>query len=217
MSELKEIDKSIAVINFIIKRRKDRIAEISRKLDMTEKEKIYVGEETDLINNIQVLIKRYKDDIHRNLGRIPPQATELEEGVLGAILTERTAYDLVKSFLHEEHFYNESNKAIYRAVQTLSQKGGQIDLATVIVEMRRQGSLEAAGGAHRLMQISSSVGFSGSIDYHARVIVEMAIKRQLIAVGSDLQIYGYEEAKDCFDLLDYAEKQVANVRSWVKQ
>lgn len=139
------------------------------------------------------------------LGKIPPQAMDLEEVVLGAILIEKDAMVDIADFLRPEAFYKEGNKLIYSAIQDLSVKSEPIDLLTVSAELRKRGQLEMVGGNHYITSLTNRVTSSANIETHSRMIQEMYIKRELIRSSSELISDCYSDENDVFDLLSKSE------------
>ncbi len=217
MTLVKTIDKEIAKAQFILSQKREQIDKISRKMEMTERERIYVGQELDLIEVVNHLIDEVKKDYSSTMGKIPPQATDLEESVLGAIILERDAINSVVSFLLPDHFYKEAHAEIYRAILNLRSKSGPIDMRTVVNELRESGKIESIGGALYIAQLTSAMASAANIEWHARVVVEMAIKRRLITSSSELIYRGYDDKKDCFEMLDFAEQELNAVKEWVKK
>ncbi|RYZ18071.1 MAG: replicative DNA helicase, partial [Sphingobacteriales bacterium] len=121
-----------------------------------------------------------------SLGKLPPQARELEEAVLGALMLEKDALTNVIDLLKPESFYTEANKSIYRAILSLFDRSEPIDILTVTQELRKLGELEIAGGPYYITQLTSKVNSAANIEFHARIITEAAIKRELIRISGDV-------------------------------
>jgi len=147
-------------------------------------------------------------DISENLGKLPPQALDLEEAVLGALMLEKNALTAVIEFLRPEHFYTEQHKEIYQAITDLFKTSEPVDMRTVVNQLRKNGKLEIVGGAYFIAELTSKVSSAANIEYHARYIIEMAIKRELIQISSQIQQDAYEDTTDVFDLLDKTEQSV---------
>jgi replicative DNA helicase len=145
------------------------------------------------------------------MGKIPPQATELEEAVLGALMLEKEALNDVIEILRLESFYKEEHKHIYEAILSLFKKSEPVDLLTVVSEMRKLGTLEAAGGSAYIAQLTTRVNSSANVVFHARVVAEQAIKRELISVASEILKDGYEDTSDVFQLLDRTQQQLFEI------
>ncbi|MBS1542124.1 MAG: replicative DNA helicase, partial [Bacteroidetes bacterium] len=137
-------------------------------------------------------------DITENLGKLPPQALDLEEAVLGALMLEKNALTAVVEFLRPEHFYTEQHKEIYQAIVDLFKTSEPVDMRTVVAQLRKNGKLELVGGAYYIAELTSKVSSAANIEYHARIIIEMAIKRELIQISSQVQHDAYEDTQDVF-------------------
>ena len=114
-------------------------------------------------------------DISESLGKLPPQALDLEEAVLGALMLEKNALNAVVEFLKPEHFYSEMHKEIYNAIIDLFKASDPVDMRTVVNQLRKSGKIELVGGAYYIAELTSKVSSAANIEYHARVIMEMAI------------------------------------------
>jgi replicative DNA helicase len=145
------------------------------------------------------------------LGKIPPQATKVEEAVLGALMLEKNALPEVLDILSPDAFYKEENKEIYKAITSLFEKQQPVDLLTVSNELRQTGKLDYVGGAYYLSELTNRVGSSANIEFHARMIVEKFILRELIRISSFIQSEAYDETTDVFNLLDEAERLLYNI------
>jgi hypothetical protein len=213
-SQMAKFDQSITVINYILKSKKKRVDEMCLRSDLSETQRIFIGDETKLIQNVEILVKHFKMSLGEVLGKLPPQALELEVTVLGAAILERHAFDTVKKFLLPEHFYKESHKEIWKALLRLENKG--IDMASLVVELRRTGQLEGIGGAYYIAELTAGVSSSANIEYHARILVEMAIKREIILSAGVAMHDSFGDAADCFEILETLEGNIRNIRSWIK-
>lgn len=157
------------------------------------------------------LAKFVPRDISENLGKLPPQATDLEEAILGALMVENNAIIAVAGFLRPEHFYTEVHQEIYRAIQLLFAAGGKIDMRTVVHELRASGKLELIGGAYYIAELTSKVSSAANIEYHGRFLVEYAMKRSLIQLGSMLHHDGYDDTCDVFDLVEKTNLELQEI------
>ncbi|MFN8297001.1 MAG: replicative DNA helicase [Chitinophagales bacterium] len=144
-------------------------------------------------------------------GKIPPQARELEEAVLGAILIEKDAISYVSDILKPESFYVDAHATIFRAIQNLFGKSQPIDLLTVTEELRKNAKLEEVGGAFYLSELTNKIASSANVEYHARIIIQKFIQRELIRISNDIIRDSYEDTTDVFDLLDTAEKRIYEI------
>ncbi|WP_040398335.1 replicative DNA helicase [Cesiribacter andamanensis] len=145
------------------------------------------------------------------MGKLPPQAIDLEEAVLGALMLEKDAVTTVIDILKVDNFYREQHKLIYEAIIDLFNASEPVDLLTVTNQLRKNGALERAGGAFYITNLTSRVNSAANIEYHARIVSEMAIKRKLITIAGQIQQEAYEDTADVFDLLDKTESALFEV------
>ncbi len=144
-------------------------------------------------------------------GKIPPQAVDLEEVVLGAMLIDKKGVDEVIDILHPDVFYKESHQYIYEAIFKLFESSEPVDLLTVSAQLKRDGRLEVAGGDFYLIKLTQKVASSAHIEFHARIILQKYIQRSLIKISSEIIEEAYDEGTDVFDLLDNAEAKLYDV------
>jgi replicative DNA helicase len=144
-------------------------------------------------------------------GKVPPQAKELEEAVLGAIMLEKSAFDTAIEILKPECFYGEANQRIFKAMKSLADKGLPIDLLTVVEELRFCGELDLVGGPYYVSKLTNAVVSSANIDAHARIVLQKFISREIIRISGELINYAYEDSTDVFDLLDTAEEKILQI------
>ena len=147
-------------------------------------------------------------DISESLGKLPPQALDLEEAVLGALMLEKSALNAVVEFLKPEHFYSEQHREIYQSIIQLFKGSEPVDMRTVVNQLRKDGKIELVGGAYYIAELTSKVSSAANIEYHARVVIEMAIKRDLIQIASQVHQDAYEDTTDVFELLDKTEQSI---------
>ena len=145
------------------------------------------------------------------LGKLPPQALDLEEAVLGALMLEKDALSAVIDILKPEVFYKDSHQKIFEAIQTLFQKSSPVDILTVTAQLRQQGNLELIGGAYYITELTNRVASAANIEYHARIISQKFIQRELIKISTEIISSAYEDTTDIFDLLDHAEKNLFEI------
>ncbi len=149
--------------------------------------------------------------INLQQGKIPPQALELEEAVLGAMLIDKKGVDEVIDLIQPEAFYKTTHQTIFEAIFQLFQDSQPIDLLTVSSELRKKGKLESIGGEFYLVQLSQRVSSSAHIEFHARIILQKFIQRSLIKISNEIIESAYKESTDVFDLLDEAESKLYDV------
>ncbi|MCK6641141.1 MAG: replicative DNA helicase [Bacteroidia bacterium] len=145
------------------------------------------------------------------IGKLPPQAVELEEAVLGALMLEKDALTAVIDILQPKSFYKEAHGRIFSAIQNLFQRSEPIDILTVTQELKRTGELEIVGGAYYISQLTNRVASSANVEFHARIISQKYIQRELIRISSDTIREAYDDTADVFDLLDNAERNLFSV------
>jgi len=145
-------------------------------------------------------------------GKVPPQAPELEEAVLGAIMLEKDKLAEVLEIIQaEDCFYVDANQKIYGAIRRLFDKGMPVDLLTVTEELRKSNELEIVGGAYYLTRLTMSVVSSAHVEAHARIVMEKFIQRELIRISGEVIGNAYEDSTDVFDLLDKAESNLYEI------
>ncbi|HRO69530.1 MAG TPA: DnaB-like helicase N-terminal domain-containing protein, partial [Chitinophagaceae bacterium] len=144
-------------------------------------------------------------------GKVPPQAKDLEEAVLGAIMLEKNAFDDVVDILKPECFYVEAHQRIFNAMQGLANKSQPIDILTVAEELRSREELEMVGGPYYVTKLTNAVVSSANIEAHARIILQKFIQRELIRISGEIIGDAYEDSTDVFDLLDDAENKLFQI------
>lgn len=144
-------------------------------------------------------------------GVLPPQAIDMEEAVLGALLIDNSALSEVIDILKPEAFYKEEHKYIFLAIQDLFRDSHPIDILTVSARLRNSGNLDKAGGDYYLAHLSQRVASSAHIEFHSRIILEKHIQRELIGISSRIIEKAYDETTDVLDLLDEAEQKLYDV------
>lgn len=145
------------------------------------------------------------------IGKMPPQAVELEEAVLGALMLEKDALNNVIDLLQPKSFYKEAHERIYTAIKSLFLKSEPVDILTVTNELKKTGELELVGGAYYISQLTNRVASSANAEFHARIISQKYIQRELIRVSTETIRDAYEDSSDVFDLLDAAEKNLFSI------
>jgi len=152
---------------------------------------------------------QYKEKVENSeLGKIPPQALELEEAVLGAMMLEKNAALEILDLLQPESFYVEANQKIFKAISDLSSEYKPVDMLTVTEELRKKGELDEVGGAYYVSKLTSNIGSAVHLEFHARIIAQKYIQRELIRVASDIQRQAYDDGVDILDLLNYSESSI---------
>jgi len=149
--------------------------------------------------------------VNNDLGKIPPQAVDLEEAVLGALILERDSFPLVADILRPDIFYRDAHKEIFTAINELLEESKPVDTLTITQHLRTKGKLEFIGGAHYIATITNKVNSSTNIEYHARILQEKYIKREIIRTGSEMQKKGFNDYSDALDLLSDAIKNLSEI------
>ena len=144
-------------------------------------------------------------------GKIPPQALDLEEVVLGAMMIDKKGVDAVIDILHPNAFYKEAHQFVFEAIVKLFENTEPIDLLTVSSKLKSEGRLDKVGGDYYLVQLTQKVSSSAHIEYHARIILQKYIQRSLIKISTEIIEDSYDETQDVFDLLDTAESKLYDV------
>jgi len=135
----------------------------------------------------------------------------MEEAVLGAVMLENDAVITVVDLLKPECFYKESHRKIFTAVQSLTMKEMPVDLYTVTEELKASGDLDQAGGPVYLTQLTSKVVSAANVEYHAKIVAQKYIQRELIRVSTDIQAMAYDDTYDVTDLLDRSENELFQI------
>ena len=141
-------------------------------------------------------------------GHKQPQNLEMEAAVLGALMVDQEAYSQVSDLLKPESFYDKRHSYIYQAVQSLSAEQKPVDIMTIIDRLETMGTLEEAGGPAYIMQINSQITSSAHLEYHAQVVAQKFLARQLITLSSFVQTKAFDSTVDVADLMQEAESQL---------
>lgn len=150
-------------------------------------------------------------DLSESLGKLPPQVLELEDAVLGAMMLERQAVITVIDTLHAEDFYLEAHKEIFQAMVDLFKASEPVDMRTIVTQLRKTGKIELVGGAYYIAELASKVSSAANIEYHARIVAEMSMKRRLIIMASEIHHGAYEDTTDVFEMLDQVQAKLDDV------
>jgi len=146
-----------------------------------------------------------------DFGKVPPQANDMEEAVLGAIMLEKEAVITILDILKPESFYRESHQKIFKTISDLSAREFPVDLYTVTEELRAHNELESVGGPVYLTQLTSKVVSAANVDYHARIVAQKYIQRELIRVSTEIQTRSFDDTYDVTELLDYSENALFQI------
>lgn len=149
--------------------------------------------------------------LHERAGRVPPQAVEVEQSVLGAMLIEREAIPRAIELLPADAFYSGQHRKIYGAILSLFERGNPVDLITVSEELRRRDELEGVGGTYYLTELTAQVASAANVEYHARIIAEKSLLRKMIETMTSLVSEAYDTGADAFELMDRAESEIFRI------
>ena len=144
----------------------------------------------------------------QDLGRMPPQAVEIEQAVLGAMMLEQQALSRAFEILDKSCFYHAAHGRIFEAMHALFEQGTAVDQLTLTEELKRRGQLDDGGGVVYLAKLGSEVATAANIDYHARIVFEKALSRKLIETASEISERAYAGDEDVQTLIDKAEQQL---------
>jgi replicative DNA helicase len=165
----------------------------------------------EIQRNINAFNKEKGSIVGLERGKIQPQALDLEEAVLGAMMIDKKGVDEVIDILSPEAFYKEAHQHIFETIVQLFSETQPIDLLTVSAQLRKNAKLELAGGDIYLIQLTQKITSSAHIEFHARIILQKFIQRSLIKISSEIIEDSYDETTDVFDLLDKAESKLYEV------
>ncbi len=153
----------------------------------------------------------YNTIIDTPVGVVPPQSIELEEAVLGALMIEKDSIIAIQEYIKAESFYTEQHRIIYKAIESLSRDLQPIDLYTVTERLKVEGGLEAAGGVTYLARLTQKVDSAANVEFHARIVAQKYVQRELIHAATLIQKSSYDESRDVATLIEFAESEIFRV------
>lgn len=156
-------------------------------------------------NNNSTRRKASSTTIDTSYGHLQPQALDVERLVLGALMIDKDAFSVVSEFLKPQTFYEPRNQKIYQAIQTLNVDEHPVDISTVIEELKREGTLDDVGGPSYVLQLSHDVASSAHIEYHAHILTQKFLARQLISYAGNIETKAFDESFDVNELMQEAE------------
>lgn len=162
-------------------------------------------------NNNQQRRNQQRQPLYDYGGRQLPHDKDLEEAVLGALMLEKDAYTIVCDILKAECFYEPANKKIYEAIQSLGASQQPIDMLTVTEQLRLNGTLDEVGGPMFVSELTSRVASGAHVDYHARIVAQKYLARELITFASDVERKAFDESNDVDDLMQEAEGKLFEI------
>ncbi len=145
------------------------------------------------------------------IDRVPPQNIEAEQAVLGAMMIDKEAISKATEILRENDFYRQDHRAVYQVIVDLFSKNQAVDMVTVTEALKREGKLEDVGGIQFITYLANAVPTAANISYHAKIVEEKSLLRQLISVSTQIAGAGYEGTEDVNSLLDNAERMILGV------
>ena len=144
-------------------------------------------------------------------GRVPPQAVDVEMAVLGAMMLDKGAIAKAIEILDDTSFYKPAHQRIFAAMIGLFERSEPVDLITLVEELRRRGELDKIGGEYYLTELTTKVTTAANVEYHAHIVLEKALMRQLISSSSEVVGRAFSETEDALDLLDEAEQKIFQI------
>lgn len=145
------------------------------------------------------------------LDRIPPQNTEAEQAILGAILLEKSALLTVSERITSDDFYRPSHQKIYQAMIDLGERGEPVDLITVTSELQDKKLLEEVGGVSYLSNLANAVPTAANVEYYAQIVEEKSVLRRLIRTATQIVSTGYAGEDEVSEVLSEAEKKILEI------
>jgi len=149
--------------------------------------------------------KRTPKPIDTTYGHLQPQALDIERAVLGALMIDKDAFSMISEMLRPETFYDPRHQKIFKAIQSLNMAEQPVDIMTVAEQLKRDGALEEVGGPAYILELSSHVASSAHIEYHARVLAQKYMARELISFAGRVETKAFDETQDVDELMQEAE------------
>lgn len=149
---------------------------------------------------------------YSGLGKLPPQAVDLEEAILGALMVDRVEQQ-VFSMVRAEYFYKDSHQRIYQAIVQLRGEKTPVDILTVTAKLRSMGELEMIGGAYYITELTNRVASAANIEYHIRIVHEAFLKREIIRVGTVGIQESYDDTTDVFQIMILLLKELSDLKN----
>lgn len=215
MSQDSKLQRSIRTIEWLIQRKRKRVRDMEKRTDLNENQKVFIGDEYELIDNVETLIAHHRGNEQAKQGLLPPQDIDMENAVLGAIILEKHAISVVRDILRPEHFHVEANRIVYETI--LSMEGIPIDMRSVVVQARQRGVIQAIGGAHYIAELAGQVSSSANIGYHVLILIENAMRRKIILACSNFIQDAYDDTIDIFTIIDQLHDAAREVKEWTQK
>ena len=141
----------------------------------------------------------------KTYGHLQPQDVDIEKVVLGALMIDKDAFSMISESLRPETFYEPKHQKIFKAIQTLSMNENPVDIMTVVDELKREGTIDDVGGPAYIVDLSSHVASSAHIEYHAKILAQKFLARQLISYASVIETKAFDATVDVDELMQEAE------------
>lgn len=224
----RKIEAVMTSIERTLKAREKDFERLEHKEEKNGREQLFLEQETRLRRDFEYLIKEVKTFYRGQLGWLAPSVVDIERSVIGACILERDAIARVCSHLRPEHFFNEVDQVVFKAILLVKDVESpahvpgtpkRIDMHTVVNQLRKMdvAHLFEVSPAYYVADLTSRVSSAANIEYHARIIIETAMKREMIKACSTILHSGYQDTTDPFEMLDEAETTFSRIRSWIKQ
>ena len=157
------------------------------------------------LNNDKTNKSKSKFSFDSTYGHLQPQALDVEKVVLGALMIDKDAFSIISEILNPDTFYEPRNKKIFTAIRSLNMNEYPVDIMSVTEELKKEGTLEDVGGPAYIIELSSHVASSAHIEYHARILAQKFLARQLISFASNIETKAFDETVDVNELMQEAE------------
>ncbi len=155
---------------------------------------------------------KHNYDEFPDFGKIPPQALEEEEAVLGALMIESDSFGRISEIIRKpEFFYKVNHRKIFAAIQTLARNNIQIDMITVKNQLQKDKTLEEVGGIYAIASLTEKLATAAHIEYHAQTIAEKYLARQMILISNEIQVDAFDPSKNVEELLQDAEGKIFDI------
>ncbi len=155
------------------------------------------------------------DELNARYGKLPPQALDVEEAVLGALMLERETYQVVSGYIDTLSFYKEAHQKIFETIKSVVTKNKPVDLLTVTQELKDRGILDEVGGPAYITQLTSRVASVAHIEFYARIIAQKFIQREMIRISSEIQSKSYDDSLDVDDLFDFTRSELNAIDNFI--
>ena len=161
--------------------------------------------------------RKHQEDQQRfdDMGKVPPQAVDLEMAVLGAIMLERDLLPEIIFMIKPEFFYKESHQLIMSAILMLTENSQPVDILTVTEQLKKNGSLELVGGPYYITSLTNKICSAANIEWHVRIITQKFIQREIIRNANLLSKQCFDDTTDIFDTIKELDKLNSEINTYV--